>query len=149
MQYKQKLLDFIFDDNNNALFDWILAQPVLEQVDILKEFKQLIQELLNDINDDSQNELLLLLDKKIDEYQENYLDELLAQLKLEIALEERDKAFEEMNNTIKKMRLYLKECIETNAPNAKEMKELAHKMIELEKKDGYYDPANWTWYHED
>jgi hypothetical protein len=34
MQYKEKLVDLIFHDNNNALFEWILAQPVLEQVDI-------------------------------------------------------------------------------------------------------------------
>jgi hypothetical protein len=25
MQYKEKLLDLIFDDNNDALFDWIVA----------------------------------------------------------------------------------------------------------------------------
>lgn len=149
MQYKQKLLDLIFDDNNNALFEWILAQPVLEQVDILREFKQLIQEMLNDIDDDSQNELLLHLDKKIDEYQENYLDEQLLALKHDVLVDERDKMVEEMWDRIRRIRLYLKECIETNAPNAKEMKELARGMIELEKKDGYYDPANWTWYKED
>ena len=149
MQYKEKLLDLIFDDNNDALFNWILAQPVLEQVDILKEFKQLVQQMLDDINDESQNEKLQHLDKKIDEYQENYLDEQLLALKHDILVDERDKMVEEMWDRIRRIRLYLKECIETNAPNAQEMIKLAKGMIDLEKRDGYYDPANWSWFNYD
>lgn len=146
MQYKQKLLDLIFDEDDAALFNWILPHPVLEQVDILKEFKQLVQEMLADINDDSQAQALQLLDKKIDDYQESYLDEKLAQLQYEMAVEERDKLVIEMEDKIHRIRLYIKECIDTNAPNAKEMKEMAKGMIDLEKKDGFYKPENWAWF---
>ncbi len=100
MQYKEKLLDLIFDEDDKALFNWILEQSVLDQVDILREFKQLVQEMLEDINDDSQAEVLQLLDKKIDEYQESYLDEKLAQLQYEMAVEERDKLVVEMEDKI-------------------------------------------------
>ena len=149
MQYKEKLLDLIFDEDDKALFNWILEQSVLDQVDILREFKQLVQEMLEDINDDSQAEVLQLLDKKIDEYQESYLDEKLAQLQYEMAVEERDKLVVEMEDKIHRIRLYIKECIDTNAPNAQEMKEMAKGMIELEKKDGFYKPENWAWFHPD
>jgi hypothetical protein len=93
--------------------------------------------MLNKIEDESQNELLLHLDKKVDEYQIHYLDEQLLALKHDVLVDERDKMVEEMWDKIRRMKLYLKECIETNAPNAIEMKELARGMIELEKKDGY------------
>lgn len=149
MQYKEKLLGYIYDNNTDSLFEWILAQPVLEQVDILRQFKQIVQEMLANINDDSQNELLLQLDKKIDEYQETYLDEQVLALKHQILVDDRDKMMEDMWDRIAGIRLYLKECIETNAPNATQMKEMAKGMIELEKNGGYYDPLNWAWYKED
>jgi hypothetical protein len=147
MQYKQKLFELIFDEDENALINFIVSHSVLDQVDILNEYKELVQELMDEFEDDSQNELLQLMSYKIEAYQEAYLNEKLAQLQYEMAVEERDKLVEEMWTKIEGIRLYLKECIQTNAPNANEMKKLAKEMIEIEKKDGYYDPKNWDWFN--
>ena len=149
MQYKEKILELIFDDNDEALFEWIETQPLLEQVDILKEFREISQNLLAEVNDTSRAHTLIQLEKRTEQYQEAILDEQLASLKLEMALKERDKAVDDMEKSIIGIRDYLRECIETNAPNAKEMKALAKNMIELEKQNNLYDPENWTWYQEE
>jgi ATP-dependent Lon protease len=148
MQYRDKILALIFDESETALFDWIEEQPVLEQVDILKEFREIMQEMLAEAEDDSQKENLRLLEKQIDIYQEAYLDEQLAALKLEMASEEQDKIFEEIEERIQGVRDYIRECIETDAPNAAAMKEMAIAMIASEKKNGVYDKNNWLWFHE-
>ncbi len=145
MSYRQKIEELMWDENENALTEWIETQPVLEQTDILKEVKTVMQQLLAEIDDNSQKETLEELDKKIDAYQETILDEQLASLKYDLAVKERDKAFAKMDEAVAGIREYVKECVTTNAPNAKEMKELAFKMIELEKDNGTYDPANWDW----
>ncbi|MBC7642559.1 MAG: hypothetical protein H7174_09525 [Flavobacterium sp.] len=47
MKYRQKLLEFIFNDDlhEDALMDWIASMPLLEQPDILREFEVLVKEL--------------------------------------------------------------------------------------------------------
>jgi hypothetical protein len=83
MQYKQKLFELIFDEDENALINFIVSHSVLDQVDILNEYKELVQELMDEFEDDSQNELLQLMSYKIEAYQEAYLNEKLAQLQYE------------------------------------------------------------------
>jgi len=148
MQYREKLIELIFETeyDEETLFDWISEQPVLDQVDILNEFRDLIQDMLEEAEDESLNETMAEFDKAIDEYKESYLDEQLANLKYELAVTERDKAVAEMLESIAGVRAYIRECIETNAPNAEAMKGLARKLIELDKNDGLYDPANWDWF---
>jgi hypothetical protein len=146
MHYKDKILALIFDENENALFDWIAEQPVLEQVDILKEFKAIAQEMLAGTEDESQKEDFRVFEKQIDIYQETYLDEQLALLKLEMATDDLDKSFAEMYANIQGVRNYIKECIETDAPNATAMKEMAIQIIALEKQNGFYDKTNWLWF---
>ena len=43
------------------------------------------------------------------------------------------------------MRAYARECIETNAPNAAEMRALTVHIIAYEKGNGTYNPDDWTW----
>ncbi|CAN5216656.1 hypothetical protein BH09BAC2_BH09BAC2_09910 [soil metagenome] len=148
MKYKEKLLELIFEEDD-AFANWVATFPVLEQIDIYKEYTQVIQQLLDDVGDDSQAEFMQEFNKEIDELQERYLDVQVDQLKNDMAVDQIDKNFEEMEDRVRRIRLYLKECIETNAPNAEEMKQLAKDMIALEKKDNLYDPANWSWFNQE
>ena len=47
MKYRDKILDFILDDdaNENALMDWIQSMPLLDQPDILREFEEIVLEI--------------------------------------------------------------------------------------------------------
>ena len=148
MIYQEKILELIFDKSDNALFDWVSAQPVLEQVNILKEFREIVQDMLAKAHDSSQSDTLVKFETTIDTYQEAYLDEQLASLQVDIAIIERDKIVNEMYQKMQEIRESLQVAVETNAPNAKEMKELAKSIIALEKQNGIYNPIKWSWHKE-
>jgi hypothetical protein len=143
MQYREKLIELIFEtEDHEAYFEWVSAHPILDRVDILKEFKDILQEIFDTTGDDSLIEIAAEMEKIADEYQEIYLEQQLIAIKYELAIEDRDRLLKKLE----RMREYIRKCIETNAPNAEEMKELAIKMIESDKKDESYDPANWNWF---
>ena len=74
--------------------------------------------------------------------------EKIKKVELEKAEAELEKQIKEIDEKRIQIRAYLRECIKTNAPNAKEMAQLAKQMYELEKKDGLYISENWTWFEE-
>ncbi len=146
MQYYQKIKELILDDDDDALRVWMMAQPLTEQLTITQTLKDVHRDMFADIEDvDSAFKAIQLqkMDNFIEEYNDKALDEHIAKTKYEKAVEERDKAFAEMEKTTAGVRAYLIECITTNAPNAAAMKELAFKIIESEKEHGLFDPLNW------
>ncbi len=146
MKYREKLLDLIFNGgNDDAVMDWIQAQPLLEQPDILRELKELAEE--NAVaNGEDLNELvegLDTFDAKVDAYEDKILDEKLAEANLVMALEAQEKNMQKMDETVVGIREYVIECIVTNAPNAAQMRELIPHIIKYEKGAGIYDLENW------
>ena len=143
MKYKEKLLEIVFDKNPNALPDWLTAQPLLEQVEILKEFKQMTLQNMFQSQDFSISETLKLFTKKIDEYEKAVLVEIEAEKEYKKALEEQEQAMQKMEKTAAGMKQYVINCIVNNESNASDMKELAKKIIALEKGQGIYNPDFW------
>ncbi len=146
MQYREKILELIFDEEDEEAFEkWLIAQAPLDQVDILKELNEIAKELNAEDADEGAREIIKTLDAKTEEYQELYLDEKLADLNLEVALHERDKAFADADKTVEGIKAYARECIETNAPNADAMRAALVHIIAYEKSSGTYDPDTWAW----
>lgn len=146
MEYREKILELIFDENDEEAFEkWLVAQSPLDQVDILRELNEIVKEIHEEEGDEEGRQFIETLDQKADEYQEAYLDEKLAELHYEIALTERDRAFAEADRRVAGIKAYARECIETNAPNADKMREAMVHVIAYEKSSGTYDPATWTW----
>jgi regulator of protease activity HflC (stomatin/prohibitin superfamily) len=146
MQYREKIIELISSGDDRAFNTWILQQPLILQPDILREFKELMTELIEENGANIPEELFEQLDAATDTYEESILDEQVALLKVEVARAERDKLVAQMDEARQGIRDYIKECIETNAPNAEAMKGLARQIIELEKKDDLYNPENWNWF---
>lgn len=144
MKYKEKLLEIVFDKNPNAFHDWLIVQPLLEQVQILKEFKQMTLHNMFKSQDFSISETLKIFIKKIDEYEKAILIELEAEKKYNKALEEQEIAFKKMEETARGAKQYVINCIVNNESNAPEMKELAQKIIALEKEQGHYNADFWA-----
>lgn len=142
MKYKKQLVELILDEDDSAMLKWIMQQPLPDQPEIFRALKELVLELCATDTEEA-DELLMHLDKSIDNYEEKILDEKLADAQYQMALEEQEKTMQEIDPATEGIRAYVIECIVTNAPNAKEMKELAGKIIELEKDSGTSDPANW------
>lgn len=145
MNYKEKILELIFNENDDALMAWIGSQPLIEQPDIFRELKQLVEEIGRErgappgLNSKEMAEW----DKKINEYEEKILTEKLAEDNYIMALEQQEKASKQIDETVAGIRKYIVDCIVTNAPNAKEMRKLAKEMIKLDKESGVYNPEDW------
>ena len=146
MKYREKLLEIIFDENENALEEWLVAQPLLEQADIRRELKQLAEEIAAENGDDVSTmvEGFDNFDNMIDQYEDAILDEKLAEANLVMAQEELDKEMREIDLATAAVREYVMDCIVNNEENADAMKELAEKMIQSEKDNDMFDPNNWS-----
>ena len=146
MKYREKLLELIFDDNENAMMDWIAAQPIIEQPDIFRELKALSEEVAaedgNDINE--MVEGFDKFDERIDLYEDKILDEKLAEANLIMAQEDLDKTMLEIDKRVDGVRNYVMDCIVNNEENAEAMKELAEKLMQSEKDNEMFDPKNWS-----
>ena len=118
-----------------AFTQWINEQPLIEQPDILREFKQLVEELIEEDIATMPEEDVEQIGVLADNYEEDILDAQVALLMHEVATEDRRKWI--ISN--------IKEPIETNAPNAEAMKQLARLLIEKEKKENIFNPADWDW----
>ena len=146
MKYRAQLIDLILDEDENAMMDWILSQPLLEQPDIFRELKELAEELALENGDDINEEIdgFDSFGTQIDNYQETILDEKLAEANYSMALADQEKAANQMDEAIDGIRDYVIECIVANAPNAADMRELAKQMIKLEMDAGTYKAENWS-----
>ena len=146
MTYRAQLIDLILDENENAMMDWILSQPLIEQPDIFRELKELAEELALENGDDINEEVdgFDSFGTQIDNYQEIILDEKLAEANYIMALADQEKAANEIDEAIDGIRDHVIECIVTNAPNAADMREVAKQMIKLEIDAGTYKTENWS-----
>jgi hypothetical protein len=148
MQYKEQLLNYLQNESNEALLEWIQSHSELDQVDILREMKILAREKAIEDSDDEEeaNEIIEEfkdIDKKIDDIEDSFLEEKLAEIKLDMAEDQLEKSMQEMFKMVEGMREYVIECIVTNAANADAMRELAKVIVKFEIDSGTYDPENW------
>lgn len=143
MSYYQTIRELILDDNDYAIHDWVMAQPLTEQLVIIQTLKEVYADIVEEADMDDKEMLKQQLDNLLESYTDKTLDEYNARVNYEKAVKQRDEAFADLDERITGVRAYLIECVTTNAPNAKEMKELALKIIESEKERGLYDPQNW------
>lgn len=146
MKYREKLLALIFDDDDNAMMEWISAQPIIEQPDIFRELKAIGEEAAAENGDDIHEmvEGFDKFDERIDLYEDAVLDEKLAEANLVMAQQELDKTMQEMDEAVAGVREYVMDCIVNNEDNAEAMKELAEKMMQSEKDNDIFDSKNWS-----
>lgn len=133
----------MLDDNPDAIAIWVQQQPLIEQPDILREFKEIVKELAEKEGHTDTLKDLETFAQKTDAYEEAILDEQLASLKHDIARADLEKGIDDMFKKVEGIREYVIECIVTNADNAPQMRELAKHIIHFEKETGVYNPKNW------
>ena len=146
MKYREQLLDLILDENDDAMMEWIQKQPSIEQPDIFRELKEIVEEIASE-NGDNVNEIVEGFENfnsEIDNYEEKILDEKLAEANYIMALDSQEKASKEMFEAVEGVREYVIECITTKAPNTEEMRELSKQIIKFEVDAGIYKAENWS-----
>ena len=143
MKYKEKLIEIVLDKNPNSFPDWLKEQPLLEQVTILKEFKQMTLQNMFKSQDFSISETLKKLTTRIEEYEKAVLVELEAEEAYTKALEEQEQQLQKMEAAMLGSKKYIINCIVNKESNAQDMLELARKIIATEKETGFYDENLW------
>ena len=123
------------------MMEWVEKQPIIDQPDIMREFKSLVEERLaqNGITDFDFEDL----EAQIAVYEEAVLTEKLAEAQLIMEQQELDKKMLEINAATVGVRRYVIDCIINKEENAEAMTELATKLIAAEKETGVYDHNNW------
>ena len=126
---------------DEEMMEWVEQQPLIDQPDILREFKKLCQERFAKVGifdfdfDD--------IDEHIANYEEAILTEKLAEANLVMAQQDLDKQMIIVDETVAAVRKYVIDCILNNEENAEAMKELAQKLMAGEKENDVYDEKNW------
>jgi len=147
MKYRKQIIELMLDENDDALSDWIDQQPELDQPDIFREVKELIDEISSETEFKDIKEQIQGFDNfenLIDRYEDVILDEKLAKATYNMALEEEEKTAQEIFAKIEGLREHIIECITTNAPNAEEMRELSKLVIKFELDVGIFKAENWA-----
>lgn len=144
MKHKQKILELLKADDVAAFGNWIKMHSELEQVEIMKEFKQLSMNNMFKSQDFSGAEILKKYAKSIEAYEQA----IVAALELKAMLQ---KIQEEIENTLQRLARSSREnkqeiidSIVNNDENATERKKLALEIIAVEKEIGIYDAAFWA-----
>ncbi len=144
MKHKQKLLELLKADDVAAFGNWIKMHSELEQVEIMKEFKQLSMNNMFKSQDFSGAEILKKYTKSIEAYEQA----IVAALELKAMLQ---KIQEEIENTLQRLARSSREnkqeiidSIVNNDEDATERKKLALEIISIEKQIGIYDAAFWA-----
>lgn len=118
-------------------------QPLLEQVEILKEFKQMAMQNMFKSNFLGIMKTLKKFNKQLDAYEKAVLEEIKAEREYKKALEDQERSMKELEEATLGVKKYVIECIVNNEPNANEMRGLAEKNIAMEKDSGTFDPLFW------
>ena len=143
MNYREQLLDYLEHEDITKILDWINTKPILDHADIFRELQQILREIYEETNDPAMLEQVKYYDTFIPDYEEKVLDEKLAEANYVMALQEQEKAMQEMEETVAGVRRYIINCIINKEDNAEAMKELAQKVIATEKENGVYNEDNW------
>ncbi|WP_298154085.1 hypothetical protein [Flavobacterium sp.] len=144
MKYKEKLLDLILNHDDDALMEWIGIHPELEQVDIFREMTALVEQMAAENGEDVHDTIpnFDTIPHLIDDYEDKILDEKLAEVQYNMAVEAEEKAFEKLEEAYEGIRESVIQGVLEN-PGNEDMLEVARKIVAIEKDAGAYEPENW------
>ena len=149
MKYREKILEIIsnnnFDNNQDALSEWLETIPLLEQTDILREIEGMLKEIADEkginlegiINLEDFNSL-------VDEIEEEVLEEKLYEAKLSMAEDDEEIERIEREHFRVVVRKYLMDRIINEEEDADDLLEVVKEIILVEKESGRFDPENWS-----
>jgi len=144
LKFKEKILSYLEENEQDAdLMSWMDAQPELDQPDILRALKSLLSENLDTKPGVDREEVLTILDEKIQEYEESILDKKLHKSLFMMEMEEKITDEETFGYYLDFTRQEVITRIVSN-PENQENWNLAHKAIQIEKDSGFYNPDNWS-----
>ena len=143
LKFKEKIKSYLGENEQNAdLMSWMNAQPELDQPDILRALNSLLLENFDIKTDVDREEVLGIIDEKIQEFEESILDKKLHESLFKMEMEERITDEETFGYYLDFTRQEVITRIVSN-PENQENWDIAHKIIQMEKDLEIYNPDNW------
>ena len=143
LKFKEKIKSYLGEnEQDDDLMGWINAQPELDQPDILRALTSLMIENFNIKPDLDREEVLATLDEKIQDLEESILDNKLHESLFKMEMEARITDEETFGYYLDFTRQEVITRIVSN-PENHENWDIAHKIIQMEKDSGFYNPDNW------
>lgn len=143
LKFKEKIKSYLGENEQDAdLMGWINTQPELDRPDILRALTSLITENFNIKPGLDQKEVLATIDEKIQDLEESILDNKLHESLFKMEMEERITDEETFGYYLDFTRQEVINRI-VSSPENQENWDLAHKIIQMEKDLGIYNPDNW------
>ena len=143
LKFKEKIISYLGENEQDAdLMSWMNAQPELDRPDILRALNSLLLENFDIKPDLDREEVLAIVDEKIQEFEESILDKKLNESLFIMEMEERITDEETFGYYLDFTRQEVITRIVSN-PENRENWDIAHKIIKMEKDSGFYNPDNW------
>lgn len=145
MKYKEKINQFVFEGSEAEFAEWLISQPEMEQPEIMRELKVLTEEFYKQKGLIIPEDVVELkdFDKVIDRFEDAILDSKLAEDFLIQSGENLENHVRKMAKADYNIREHIINSIVNNEPNAPQMRKLAQKMIDLEKRENFYNAELW------
>ena len=143
LKFKEKIKSYLGDNEQDAdLMSWINAQPELDRPDILRALNALLLENFDTKPGVDREDVLAIINEKIQEFEESILDKKLHESLFKMEMEERITDEETFGYYLDFTRQEVITRIVSN-PKNQENWDIAHKIIQMEKDSGFYNPDNW------
>ena len=143
LKFKEKIISYLGENEQDAdLMSWMNAQPELDRPDILRALNALLLENFDIKPDLDREEVLAIVDEKIQEFEESILDKKLHESLFIMEMEERITDEETFGYYLDFIRQEIITRIVFN-PENQENWDIVHKIIQMEKDLGIYNPDNW------
>ena len=143
LKFKEKIISYLGENEQDAdLMSWMNAQPELDRPDILRALNALLLENFDIKPDLDREEVLAIVDEKIQEFEESILDKKLNESLFIMEMEERITDEETFGYYLDFTRQEVITRIVSNPVN-QENWDIAHKIIQMEKDLEIYNPDNW------
>lgn len=143
LKFKEKIISYLGDNERDTdLMSWMNAQPELDRPDILRALSSLLSENFDTKPGLDREEVLAILDEKIQNFEESILDKKLHKSLFMMEMEKRITDEETFGYYLDFTRQEVITRIVSN-PENQENWGLAHKIIQMEKDSGFYNPDNW------
>ena len=143
LKFKEKIISYLAkNEQDTDLMSYMNAQPELDRPDILRALNALLLENFDIKPDLDREEVLAIVNEKIQEFEESILDKKLHEslFKMEMAARITDE--ETFGYYLDFTRQEVITRIVSN-PENQENWDVAHKIIQMEKDSGFYNPDNW------
>jgi hypothetical protein len=142
-KFKENIISYLGENEQDAnLMSWINARPELDQPDILRALNELLLENFDTKPGLEREEVVAMVDEKIHKFEESILDKKLHKSLFMMEMEERITDEETFGYYLDFSRQEIITRIVSN-PENQENWDIAHKIIQMEKDSGFYNPNNW------